>query len=345
MDIRNVLHTGLNHCYDSQGVEIDCADSGQDAASGSGLQCQGERFEVRDQRIVEDRLTGLVWTRNCSLFDFPVSWEESLGLIDTMNSSKKFGRSDWRLPNRRELRSLIDHGRKNPALPPSHPFVDVNLGWYWTSTTAARNPAYAWYVQLQGGRTFYGKKSDYSWAWPVSGASTCLPRTGEQAAESPDHDPCTVLAGQDGCVKAGIPWPEPRFYQRGPDVLDALTGLVWHRGDVFADQPLSWSDGLAAVRSLAEQTGQPWRMPTINELESLVDASQHSPALPGNHPFSVHAEGYWSSSTSGFEKDWAYVLYLDKGAVGVGYKRNRDFFLWPVMPCRADGDFFGTITD
>ncbi len=341
MDTQYILHTGLKQCYDDQGNEIDCAGSGQDADSGNGLRWQDEqRFEVLDSMIVEDLLTGLVWVRNCSMFDVPVSWEESLVLIEEMNRRKQFCRNDWRLPNRRELRSLIDHSRKNPALPQAHPFTNVNLGWHWTSTTAARNPAYAWYVQLQGGRMFYGNKIDYSWAWPVSGVSRCLPRSGEGGSENPGYDPCAVLPGRDGCIKAGVPWPEPRFYQRGLGVFDALTGLVWHRGDAFTDQSLSWSDGLAAVSSLAEQTDQPWRMPSINELESLVDVSRHTPALPGKHPFFVNPDGYWSSSTSGFEKDWAYVLYMDKGAVGVGYKSNRDFFLWPVMTYPGNDDVF-----
>ena len=80
----------------------------------------------------------------------------------------------------------------------------------------------------------------------------------------------------------------------------------------------------------AAKKQQPWRMPTINELESLVDASECDPALPLEHPFLIRQQGYWSSTTSGFEKDWAYVLYMDKGAVGVGFKKTREFHLWPV---------------
>lgn len=81
----------------------------------------------------------------------------------------------------------------------------------------------------------------------------------------------------------------------------------------------------------AAKKQQPWRMPTINELESLVDASECDPALPLEHPFLIRQQGYWSSTTSGFEKDWAYVLYMDKGAVGVGFKKKKEFHLWPVM--------------
>jgi len=39
---------------------------------------------------------------------------------------------------------------------------------------------------------------------------------------------------------------------------------------------------------------------------------------------------YWSSTTNFFATDWAWALYLEKGAVGVGYKKETNFFVWPV---------------
>lgn len=73
-----------------------------------------------------------------------------------------------------------------------------------------------------------------------------------------------------------------------------------------------------------------WRLPDINALESLVDASRHHPALPAGHPFLAVGEAYWSSTTSAFETNWAHALYLHKGAVGVGVKSAREFLVWPV---------------
>jgi len=49
-------------------------------------------------------------------------------------------------------------------------------------------------------------------------------------------------------------------------------------------------------------------------------------------------EGYWSSTTSFFETDWAWVLYLEKGACGVGHKPGKTFHVWPV--CRTDERLF-----
>lgn len=330
MTIRNFLHTGLHRCYDEKGIEIDCAGTGQDAETGIGLNHRGTRFVERSHFIIEDELTGLHWAKSGSLFEFPISWEESLVLIEEMNSRATFGRNDWRLPNRRELRSLIDHSTKKPALPHDHPFVDVNLGWYWTSTTAARNRAYAWYLHFEGGRMFYGRKTDFYWAWPVAGNSSVLPRTGEMPSAENQEEETVNKPGTDGSIGAGNAWPEKRFRAGGNSVLDELTGLVWFGGDDFAHRLFNWSESFAAVKDLAQSTGQPWRLPTINELESLVDVSCFGPALPRQHPFAVDLNGFWSSTTSGYEKDWSFVLYMDKGAVGVGYKQNRVFYLWPV---------------
>jgi hypothetical protein len=52
--------------------------------------------------------------------------------------------------------------------------------------------------------------------------------------------------------------------------------------------------------------------------------------LPEGHPFSDVRDVYWSSTTSLFEPDWAWALYLDKGAVGVGQKRQARFYVWAV---------------
>jgi hypothetical protein len=324
--MKHVLNTGASKCFDQHGREINCLASGQDAAVQSGIPWPDPRFEAVDDLIIEDHLTGLLWTKNSGLNDFPLDWQDSQAFIRSMNTELRFGRDDWRLPNRREMRSLIDHSTCLPALPNINPFTDINLGWYWTSTSSARNSNYAWYVHLEGGRMFYGRKTEFYWFWPVAGTSNVLPRTGEIAC----LDEAPLLTGRDGCLRMGVIWPEPRFIIRTDNVLDRLTGLTWYL-NIGSQNPLSWTEALAAVRALAKKTGVSWRLPTINELESLVDASQHDPALPADHPFLSLQNGYWSSTTSGYAPDWAFVLYLQRGAVGVGFKRNRDFHLWPVM--------------
>ena len=73
-----------------------------------------------------------------------------------------------------------------------------------------------------------------------------------------------------------------------------------------------------------------WRIPSILELESLTDMGKHSPALPQNHPFLDVKEFYWSSTTSMYDQRYAWVLYMKDGAVGVGYKPLKEFYVWAV---------------
>ncbi|WP_457571329.1 Lcl C-terminal domain-containing protein [Desulfovulcanus sp.] len=157
---------------------------------------------------------------------------------------------------------------------------------------------------------------------PQTGQNNCFDEQGKIISCS--------QTGQDGEVKMGIPWPKPRFEVKEYKVYDHLTGLIWHIDANLSQKNISWSEALDFVHDLNKNSRLKWRLPNINELDSLVDASQHSPALPDNHPFLHVQEAYWSSTTSGFEPDWAYVLYLHKGAVGVGYKPKPEFALWPV---------------
>ncbi len=332
MNSRHILSTGINLCYDEDGARIDCRGTGQDAEFSPGIGWTAERFEVLNGHLVLDRATGLVWTSNSCLSEYLLNWQEGLDFVEQMNREGRYGRSDWRMPNRRELRSLIDHSSKKPALTRGHPFQNVFLGWFWSSTTAAIAPRYAWYVHLEGGRMFYGNKDGYCWVWPVCGTSDVLARTGARQCYDEEGSiiPCKK-SGQDGSLFMGVPWPKPRFLSSEIGVLDALTGLTWHPRAIYGGQRASWSAALKTVCAYAKETNMPWRMPSINELESLVDASTHTPALPSEQPFTEVMEAYWSSTTSTFETDWAYVLYLTKGAVGVGYKKNSDFTLWPVL--------------
>jgi hypothetical protein len=175
------LQTGQRTCHDAAGHEIPCAGSGQEGELRKGIRWPVPRSVSKDKTVL-DRLTGLTWSQNANLAEFPMSWQEVLEYVAVMNREKALGHGDWRLPNRRELRSLICHQSTRPALPEDHPFCNVYSGWYWTSTTAAIHPGYAWYVHTEGGRMFYGQKRQFYLVWPVRGAGFgVLPATGQNS--------------------------------------------------------------------------------------------------------------------------------------------------------------------
>lgn len=328
------LATDQGRCYDATGRVIPCIGSGQDGDWRRGLVSPDRRFVCQGD-LARDRLTGVVWTRNANLAEFPLTWQEALAFVVDMNRARAFGFTDWRLPNRRELRSLLSHQTSRPALPAGHPFTNVFPGWYWSSTSAAISPAHAWYVHMDGGRMFYGGKDQSFLLWPVRGRGNgVLPVTGQQLCYDSGGIPIPCIgSGQDGEKRLGRPWPAPRFQTKGGYLIDRLTGLAWGHDTDLTRGPVAWEDALAAVERLnaAHKRMQTrWRLPNINELESLVDCAEHSPALPREAAFERLSSGYWSSTTSSFEPDWAWALYLDKGAVGVGQKAGRHFHVWAV---------------
>ncbi|GAB7023249.1 Lcl C-terminal domain-containing protein [Salidesulfovibrio brasiliensis] len=309
------LNTGQTFCADENGQPVDCAESGQDAELRPGLPWPKPRF-TRDGDTVRDELTGLVWLGNPNFSDFPLNHDEALAALKSLNSDAPGDLNEWRLPNRRELFSLISFNERKPALPSDSPFDKAPLGWFWSSTQSAMQPGYQWLVHTEGGRMFYGRRDSYCLLWPVCGESDVLPATGRE-------DEATT----------GVPWPEQRFEAHGETVLDTLTGLWWTRSADLAGGMVTWNKALRVARELSipvPQGGSPWSLPTMFELESVVDASQHSPALMADHPFTDTREAYWSCTSSSYEHDWAMCLYLHKGAAGVGFKTKPEFHVWAV---------------
>lgn len=83
----------------------------------------------------------------------------------------------------------------------------------------------------------------------------------------------------------------------GEGVLDKETGLVWERSPNNTT-PMKWNEAFIYCyrKSLGGRMG--WRLPTVEELLSLVDPSQSAPSLPNGHLFSnVTTHDYWSATT------------------------------------------------
>jgi hypothetical protein len=109
--------------------------------------------------------------------------------------------------------------------------------------------------------------------------------------------------------------PNPRFAVQQNMVLDKDNDLVWEQSP-STDTVDSWSSAgdYCAALNLGNHSG--WRLPTLDELASLVDLSQQSPALPVNHPFSNikdYQGWYWSSTTPPNNSSEAYFVDMSNG--------------------------------
>ena len=75
--------------------------------------------------------------------------------VADVNTAGLCGATDWRLPTRRELLSIVHLGAQNPAIDANY-FPNTVGNWYWTSDVYAPNPAVAWIVDFGDGYTFAG---------------------------------------------------------------------------------------------------------------------------------------------------------------------------------------------
>lgn len=190
-----VWQTGQTVCYDESGVMIDCTNTGQDGDTLSGISWPTPRFTDNNNGTVTDNLSGLMWLKdaNCIATHYPgfdndnvagdgqVTWQHSLDFVAGINnqtySNCGAGYTDWRLPNRKEVHSLFDKSRYNPALPPN-PFINVQ-GWLivWTSTTDMQIGGDTWNAmtaELTDGVEGRNDKSSYAelrQVWPVRGGT------------------------------------------------------------------------------------------------------------------------------------------------------------------------------
>jgi len=145
--------------------------TGDDGDLERGVAWPSPRFADHGNGTVTDNLTGLMWTKNANLPNGYRTWQQALDYVSGMNAGAypNLGYTDWRLPNRKELHSLTDYSTYIPALPAGHPFTNVQAYHYWSSTTDAYDPVYAWVVDMWDGDVSYDNKPDaYSYyVWPV----------------------------------------------------------------------------------------------------------------------------------------------------------------------------------
>lgn len=113
-------------------------------------------------------------------------------------------------------------------------------------------------------------------------------------------------------------------------VLDKETGLVWERAP--DTNPGAWMAAQSSCNGKALGGRLGWRLPTLQELASLIDQTQSQPSLPSGHPFSNIQTGptsnYWSASTIAGNTGFAWAVWVGSGVVVFADKTNNTLFAW-----------------
>ena len=118
---------------------------------------EASRF-IKDNTIVIDNKTGLEWqddySDNANIIK-SVKWIDAIAYCEELSLNNQ---DDWRLPNKKELFSIVDYSVINPAM--SSVFQEVDSGYTWSSTSYssrinegvfAGGTNYAYYLRVSNG--------------------------------------------------------------------------------------------------------------------------------------------------------------------------------------------------
>lgn len=103
---------------------------------------------------ISDQTTGLVWEKTGSAAG--MNWMAALAWCENATTG---GYTDWRLPDIRELSSIVADLRSGPAIDPA---FSCENKWYWSGSTSTYSPTNAWYVAFNNGSLNRNYKSNPS---------------------------------------------------------------------------------------------------------------------------------------------------------------------------------------
>jgi hypothetical protein len=121
-------------------------------------------------------------------------------------------------------------------------------------------------------------------------------------------------------------------------VLDRETGLVWERSPVSVLRT-GWFDAISGCEGLIVANRLGWRLPSLQELTSLIDPTQSSPALPAGNPFQgiigigIQGSLYWSAATGEADASIAKAVDFSNGSITSITKT-------PVLPIQQGARFW-----
>ena len=272
-----VVDTGQVQCFDDA-VASTCPNPGQ-AFYGQDAQHDGNQPSYTlsgDGLSVYDNNTGLTWQRSPNTdgdgdidADDKLTWGEAQAYPATRNSQDFGGYDDWRLPNIKELYSLIDFRGTDPS------------GYEGSDTTGLIPFIDADYFEFAYGDTGAGERIiDSQYASSTLYVATVAEELlfGVNFADGRIKGYGLTLMGSDKtffviCVRGNTGYGQNDFADNGDGTIsDSATGLMWTQADGGAG--MIWEDALAwaETRNGANHLGyNDWRLPNAKELQSILD--------------------------------------------------------------------------
>lgn len=287
-------------------------EAGDDGDLRKGVAWPSPRFSDNEDGTVTDLLTGLMWTQDGDASTY-IDWEPALTYCNNLDHA---GYDDWRLPNIKELQSLVNFEYEYTSTwLNSVGFVDIRTNdEYWSGTTDGYDTSNAKIVDM-GSDVVIQQYSKTSSAYVLAVRSETdgtisLPKTGQTTS---------YAAGDDGDLRKGVEWPAERFVDNGDNTIaDTLTGLMWPK-HVTSNQ-YSFADAITYCQSLPGYSD--WRLPNVLEWESLINYEEGNQEawLVGNGftGFANPVDQFWTSTTAAYNTNYRWVIYTDRGEMDSG---------------------------
>ena len=130
------------------------------------------RFQFSDLTVL-DKETGLMWTRDANIRGKGMTRADAFKFVEQLNKKKYAGFSDWRLPQKEELETLVNYAKAKGVkerineLLNEMGFKNVLPGYYWSSTINASNATSGWIVQFWVGYVGIDHESSGDYVWAV----------------------------------------------------------------------------------------------------------------------------------------------------------------------------------
>jgi uncharacterized protein DUF1566 len=113
-----------------------------------------------------------------------------------------------------------------------------------------------------------------------------------------------------------------RFIDNGDGtVTDTLLSLMWSKA-TLCEEEVNHADAekLCSELTLAGHTD--WRLPTVDELSALADRSRYNPAIDKDAFPDTQSDWYWTSTSTAWSSDCAWIVVFGFGGVGYGLRRD-----------------------
>jgi hypothetical protein len=213
---------------------------------------------------VRDDVTGLVWQKGVGPSSY--TFTDAIAHCDAL----ELAGTGFRLPKRIELLSIVDHAEFSPTVD-DVAFPSTPAGFFWTSTpwAVSADPPRSWIVNFADGLTSNNgfQTGTYS--------ARCV-RGGPSDGDFESHDP-----------------PPDLYVVTDGEVRDRWTGLVWQQAT--SSSTMTWLEAREHCAELG-LNGHSWRLPSVNELSTLVDERRVAPAIQTEFfPDTIPNGWYWSA--------------------------------------------------